>query len=81
MCASNPSLDVVMTIFNQNQACGALTEKACNDDFCTQPAFGPSCLTTSVVSGANYKILVDHYSPAQAGAYTISITCPGTACP
>jgi hypothetical protein len=81
MCSSNSSLDSVMTIFTAGGVCGSLVEKACDDDFCTNPSFGPSCLTTSVVSGQNYKILVDHYSPAQAGAYTISITCPGATCP
>lgn len=78
LCGSDPAEDSVMTLFGPNETCGALTEFACNDDFCTAPAFGPPEISaTGLTVGANYLILVDFYSGGHTdGPHTIEITCP-----
>jgi hypothetical protein len=78
MCGSPATEDSVMTIFTPASTCAALTELACDDDFCTAPAFGPPEISaTGLTPGQPHLILIDFYSGGHGdGPHTISITCP-----
>ncbi len=78
MCGSDPAEDSVMTLFGADQACGAVTEFQCDDDFCVAPAFGPPQISAVGLNpGSSYLILVDFYSGGHtAGPHSIEITCP-----
>ena len=76
-----PTDDSVMTLFTDTSDCvnfpANLVERDCNDDFCTAPAFGPPQISaTGLTPLATYLILIDYYSGAGNGPFTLNITCP-----
>jgi len=78
MCGLDDTEDSVMTLFDDTSTCEALVEFACDDDFCTAPAFGaPEMSVTGLTPGLTYLLLVDFYSGGHTdGPHQLTITSP-----
>jgi hypothetical protein len=77
MCQTADTEDTVMTIFDPASTCADLIEHDCDDDSCA-PGFSPSTVTTEVIPGETYFVLVDRYAGGGStdGPYTIEFSCP-----
>jgi len=74
---TNPIEDTVVTMYTPGSTCAALVQLACDDDACTDPAFGTSQFTTPVTPNTLYLIRVEHYATTGVPptTYTVGIAC------
>lgn len=72
-CTSQPNtIDTILSVFD---ACGG-QELACDDDFCTAPAFGASEIACfNVLPSTEYIILLQRYQGGGTGTVNIVIDC------
>jgi hypothetical protein len=80
-CGST-GIDSVLAVYSGT--CGALTQLACNDDFCA-PAGGGNAFVSSVdvtglVVGTQYYIQLGAYDEAAVGTYSLQVLCPAGSC-